>query len=127
MILSSASSGRSLDGPKYGLTAALQTRTSILPQWALVASTSACNAGLLEMLQGRASAWPGCLALMAAATASQASALRLDTTTLAPCSARRWGIASPMPRGEPGTTATFSVRLNNVIGFLPVGRYRHYR
>src|SRR5258705_7186820 len=53
--------------------------------------------------------------LIPAATRSQASGLRLDTTTLAPCSARRSTIALPMPLVEPVTRATFPVRSKSVI------------
>ena len=44
--------------------------------------------------------------LMPAATSSQASALRLDTTTLAPSRAQCSAIERPMPRLEPVTIAT---------------------
>src|SRR5436305_12685817 len=63
---------------------------------------------------GRAASRPRA-ALIALATRSHASALRLDTTTLAPCSARRRTIASPMPLVEPVTSATFPVRSNSSI------------
>src|SRR4249920_424630 len=56
--------------------------------------------------------------LMPAATWLQASALRLDTTTRAPCSARRSAIALPMPFVEPVTSATFPVRSKRVIAIL---------
>jgi hypothetical protein len=46
------------------------------------------------------------LFLMPAATSSQASALRLDTTTLAPSAAQCSAIERPMPRLEPVTMAT---------------------
>ncbi len=50
---------------------------------------------------------------MPAATASQTSALRLDTTTFAPCSAMRSAMARPIPLLEPVTTATLPVRSNS--------------
>src|SRR5215475_6072502 len=56
--------------------------------------------------------------LMPVATWLQASALRLETTTLAPCSARRSAIALPMPFVEPVTSATFPVRSKRVIAIL---------
>src|SRR6185436_4191187 len=56
--------------------------------------------------------------LMPAATWLQASALRLDTTTRAPCSASRSAIALPMPFVEPVTSATFPVRSKRVIAIL---------
>src|SRR6185369_7293357 len=55
---------------------------------------------------------------MAVATWLQASALRLDMTTLAPCSARRSTIALPMPFVEPVTSATFPVRSKRLIAIL---------
>ena len=54
-------------------------------------------------------------ALIAAATSSQAAALREETTTFAPCSASRSTMARPMPREEPVTTATLPVRSNSDI------------
>src|ERR1700733_9157810 len=68
------------------------------------------------MLQGigTATSLPRAL-LMPAATRSQASALRLETTTFAPCSASRWTIASPMPLVEPVTSATFPLKSNKSI------------
>ena len=68
------------------------------------------------MWQGMTAASPP-LARMFSATASHASALRLDTTTLAPCSARRSAMARPMPLLDPVTMATFPVRSNNDITF----------
>src|SRR5258706_10001613 len=53
--------------------------------------------------------------LMSVATWWQASGLRLDTTTAAPCSARRSAIALPIPLVEPVTTATFPERSKSVI------------
>jgi hypothetical protein len=44
--------------------------------------------------------------LISATAASQASALRLLTTTLAPASAMAWAMARPMPREDPVITAT---------------------
>src|SRR5262245_17459369 len=57
------------------------------------------------MLQGITSASPPTF-LMPAATASQASALRLETTTLAPSEAMISAAARPMPLLEPVMTAT---------------------
>src|SRR5262249_48711323 len=65
--------------------------------------------------------------LMPAATSWHESALRLDTTTLAPCSARRSTIALPMPLVEPVTRATFPVRSKSVMANVlsdPVGELR---
>ena len=56
-----------------------------------------------------------CSALIAAATSSQASCLRLEMTTLAPCSASASAIALPIPRDEPVTIATFPVRSNKPL------------
>ncbi|MET4720599.1 hypothetical protein ABIF63_004705 [Bradyrhizobium japonicum] len=49
------------------------------------------------------------------ATWSQTSALREEITTLAPCSAMRSAIASPMPRVDPVMTATFPFMSNKVM------------
>jgi hypothetical protein len=51
---------------------------------------------------------------MPSATISQASALRLEITTLAPSRAKSSAEARPMPRLEPVTTATLPVRSNGV-------------
>src|SRR5260370_40293624 len=48
--------------------------------------------------------------LMASAVSAQASALRDEITTLAPCSASRSAMARPIPREEPVTTATRPVK-----------------
>src|ERR1051325_7011284 len=56
--------------------------------------------------------------LMSAATFAQASALRLHTTTLAPWSASRWTMGSPMPLVEPVTSATLPVRSNRSMRVL---------
>src|SRR5262245_15323417 len=60
---------------------------------------------LREMLHGMTVASPP-LFLMPAATSSQASALRLEITTLAPRPAQHSAIARPMPRLEPVMIAT---------------------
>jgi hypothetical protein len=60
---------------------------STLPHFFIVASTRRLRSSFSEMLQGTAMAASGCFALISFATFSHASALRLDTTTLAPCSA----------------------------------------
>jgi hypothetical protein len=61
------------------------------------------------MLQGITTASPPACR-MPLATGSQASALRLDTTTRAPSEASVSAIERPMPRLEPVTTATLPVR-----------------
>src|ERR1041385_5394432 len=78
---------------------------SMPPYCLTVPSISASTSFLREMLQGMTVA-SSPLALMPAATASQASALRLDTTTLAPSAAQCSAIERPMPRLEPVTMAT---------------------
>src|SRR5437899_9430161 len=65
------------------------------------------------MLQGMTWASPPALR-MPAATPSQASALRLETTTLAPSFASNSAEERPMPRLEPVMTATLPVRSNGV-------------
>src|SRR5579863_4131565 len=64
------------------------------------------------------------LLTISATTSSQGPRLREETTTLAPCSARRVAMARPMPRDEPVTTATFPARSNRVIvpPFSPLAR-----
>src|SRR5271170_4410816 len=64
---------------------------------------------------------------MPSATTSQASALRLEITTLAPSFAKSSAEARPMPRLDPVTTATLPVRSNGVffIGYLPGYDTRH--
>src|SRR4051812_28250418 len=71
------------------------------------------------MLQGMTVASPPA-AQMPSATSLQASALRDDTTTLAPSLASSSAEERPMPRLEPVTTATFPVRSNGVF-FMGVG------
>src|SRR5438445_12556628 len=66
------------------------------------------------MLQGMTWASPPDL-LMPSATSLQASALRLETTTLAPSFASSSAEERPMPRLEPVTTATLPVRSNGVF------------
>ena len=53
--------------------------------------------------------------LMPSATSSQASALRLEITTLAPSFASNSADERPMPRLEPVMTATLPVRSNGVF------------
>src|ERR1700722_3923692 len=53
--------------------------------------------------------------LMAAAVSAQASFLRDDMTTVAPCSASRSAMARPMPREEPVTIAKRPVRSNRLV------------
>jgi len=91
------------------LEAALQTRISTGPSCFFVSAISLSTCVLSEMLQGMTVAWPPALRISAAAS-SQTGALRLDTTTLAPCSARWSAIDLPMPLLEPVTTATLPVR-----------------
>src|SRR6202795_4002154 len=66
------------------------------------------------MLQGMTWASPPDL-LMPSATTSQASALRLEITTLAPSFASNSAEERPMPRLEPVMTATLPVRSNGVF------------
>src|SRR5258708_33054406 len=61
---------------------------------------------------------------MPAATASQASALRVETTTLAGSFASNSAEERPMPRLEPVMTATLPVRSNGVdfiLNFSVIG------
>src|SRR5574343_495410 len=84
---------------------------SMGPQAERVWSTSACSCSLLEMLAAIAMACPPA-ARISSTTFSQASSLRLETTTLAPALASWWAMDRPMPRLEPVTIATLSFRSN---------------
>src|SRR4051794_37650589 len=75
------------------------------------------------MLQAMTWASPP-LSRMPSATASQASALRLEITTLAPRLASNSAEARPMPRLEPVTMATWPVRSNGVA-FIVSSFVRH--
>ena len=85
--------------------AALQTSVSILPHFLMVPAISASTSFLRPMLQGMTIASPPAL-VIAATTSSHASALRLETTTLAPSEAMISAAERPMPRLEPVITAT---------------------
>src|SRR6478736_1844842 len=74
------------------------------------------------MLQGMTMASPPA-ALMPSATSWQASALREETTTLAPSFASSSADERPIPRLEPVTTATLPVRSNGV--FFTGASFRH--
>ena len=91
--------------------AALQTSVSILPHCLIVPLISASTSFLRPMLQGMTIASPPAF-LIAATTSSQASALRLETTTLAPSAAMISAAERPMPRLEPVMTATWPDRSN---------------
>src|SRR3954453_12181336 len=69
------------------------------------------------MLQGMTWASPPALRMPSAA-ASQASALRLEITTLAPSFASSSAEERPMPRLGPVMTATLPVRSNGVDGMV---------
>jgi hypothetical protein len=70
------------------------------------------------MLQGITTASPP-LCLIPFATGSQASALRLETTTRAPICARVSAIDRPMPRLDPVTMAALPVRSKGVVMRAP--------
>src|SRR3954470_8714345 len=79
------------------------------------------------MLQGMTVASPPSR-LIAAAASSQASALRLETTTLAPSPAQHSAMARPMPRREPVMIATLLSSRNGeamtyLLGVLHLDRY----
>src|SRR5258706_7600624 len=111
MILSKASSESPLMVPKYGLTAALQTKMSMRPHRSLVRETNASTSALREILQGMTVASPPSPRI-ALATSSHGSGLRLETTTLAPRRAIHSAIERPMPRLDPVITATLPSRRN---------------
>src|SRR4051812_6079153 len=87
------------------------------PHFASVVSTRCCNSSLRPILQGTAIASPPAASIWATAVL-QASALRPEITTFAPCSARPLALARPRPRLEPVTMATLPWRSNKeeVIG-----------
>ena len=89
---------------------------SIRPKALLVSSTRCRSSSLDEMLAGIgfAASRPHAR-LMAAAVSAQASALRDEMMTVAPCSASRSAMARPMPREEPVTIATRPVRSNRLV------------
>src|SRR4051794_16604375 len=86
---------------------------SILPKCLVAPEISASTSSRREMLQGITWASPPALRIPAA-TSSQASALRLEITTLAPSLANSSAEERPMPRLEPVITATLPVRSNGV-------------
>src|ERR1700761_7847300 len=86
---------------------------STWPNALRVSSTRRCRSSLDEILAGTAMAEPGCAALIAPATSSQALALREEIVTLAPCSTIRSAIALPMPLVAPVMIATLPVRSNS--------------
>src|SRR5262249_39154269 len=73
--------------------------------------TSFCSSSLRAMWHGITAASPP-FARIPDATSSHTSALRLEITTFAPCSAILSAIARPMPLLEPVTTATLPVKSN---------------
>src|SRR5574343_345903 len=91
---------------------------SMGPHAERVWSTSACSCSLLEMLAAIAMACPPA-ARISSTTFSQASSLRLETTTLAPALVSLWAMDRPMPRLEPVTMATLSFRSNRDMRLAP--------
>ncbi|CAI8779426.1 hypothetical protein EMIT0194P_180012 [Pseudomonas serbica] len=91
--------------------AALAMTISTRPQACIALSTRRCNSSLLPILQGTAMASPPS-ARISAAACSQASALRPEITTFAPCAAIPLALASPKPRLEPVIIATLPCRSN---------------
>jgi hypothetical protein len=120
MILSKASSPAFAVGPYTGLAAALQTRMSIFPHRFMVASTSCCNCSFCAMLQGREIASKP-LPVNSLVTSSQAAALRLEITTLAPAFAISSAMHLPIPLVEPVISATFPVSSNMLRSWLDRG------
>jgi hypothetical protein len=119
MIFSNCSSLIPSADPKYGFTAAFDTRMSIVPNVAFANSVSALRSSLRVMLHAVATAaFRSSASLMEAATPSQASIFRLETMTFAPCWARRRAIASPMPREAPVMTADLPVKSKRVFDAL---------
>src|SRR6185436_11102280 len=90
---------------------------STRPHLATVASTRALSSSLRETLQGLAITSKPCFS-NSARTASQASALRLETTTLQPARASSSAMDLPIPRVEPVTMATLPLRSNNDLDMV---------
>src|SRR5229473_1720828 len=80
----------------------------------MVPAISASTSSRREILQAMTWASPPAL-LIPSATSLQASALRLEITTLAPSLASSSAEERPMPRLEPVMTATLPVRSNGVF------------
>jgi hypothetical protein len=59
------------------------------------------------------------MSLTSFAAVAQASDLRDEITTLAPCSAKRAAMARPIPREQPVTIATPPVRSKMLFGDFP--------
>src|SRR3954469_2537906 len=97
---------------------------SMPPYCLIVPAISASTSSLREMLHGITVASPP-FALIPAAAASHASALRLDTTTLAPSSAQCSAIERPMPRLEPVTMAILFSSPNGDMGISLMFSGRH--
>src|SRR5688572_20191120 len=87
---------------------------SMRPHLAMVLSTRACTSSLRDTLQGCASTSKPCFS-NSARTASQASALRLYTTTLQPGSASSSAMDLPMPRVETVISATLPLKSNDEL------------
>src|SRR6185437_2128049 len=85
---------------------------SMPPHCATVLSIRFCSSSLRPIWQGITTALPPSARIFCA-TASHASGLRLEITTVAPCSAMRVAMASPIPLVEPVMIATLPVRSNN--------------
>src|SRR5882757_9362046 len=80
------------------------------PNSARAASTRRSRSALAPTLAGTEIARPPLRALMCSHTWSQASCLRDETTTFAPCEARASAIDLPIPREDPVTMALFPRR-----------------
>src|SRR5262245_8173760 len=107
IVLSSAASGVSTRGPKYGLVAALLTRPSTRPNLSRARANRASTSAVLPVWHAAASARS---AGSSAATLSRSSCLRDASTTRAPASTQARAIAAPMPRLAPVTTMVLPSR-----------------
>src|ERR1044071_889098 len=94
---------------------------SMRPRAFRVPATSASNCSFIEMLQGIATARPPDLTISPAVRA-QASALRLEITTDAPCAAMASAIARPMPLDEPVISAVLPSRRKRSSYFMAESR-----
>src|SRR5947208_5933711 len=89
--------------PKWGLVAALLTRTSRAPKRSIVASTAASACSGSPALAAKTSTSPA----SSAAAFSSGSCFRDDSITLPPDSAMALAIANPIPLDAPVTSAVF--------------------
>lgn len=100
---------------RAGLMPALFTSTSIRPSRACTSATKVPTASQSPTWHAMPKAVEPVACSTSAATWSQVSCLRLETTTVAPAAARPSTIARPIPLVEPVTMATRPVRSKRFV------------